>query len=39
MFFQPNISTIFPVEAKFPIAPSNKPKAIRLGRFHQLFQI
>ena len=25
-FFQPNISTIFPVETKYPIAPRNKQK-------------
>jgi hypothetical protein len=29
--FQPNISAIFPVEAKYPIAPRNNPNAIRFG--------
>ena len=34
--FQPNISAIFPVEAKYPIAPRNKLKAIRLGTMPQI---
>ena len=30
-FFRPNISAILPVKAKYPTAPTNSPKAIRLG--------
>ena len=29
--FQPNISAIFPVKAKYPIDPRNKVKAIKFG--------